>query len=1438
MLRYGATHEPPVKPRALRFGLLSSEEIRRMSVCEVTSNALYYRGLPASGGLLDPLMGTVDRRHLCATCLRDARRCQGHPGHIELSVPVYHFGFLELVLKTLRTLCFGCSRVCVTDDERASEAVVPSSLRGRNRLLHLHGVLRTRKHCPHCGMPRPTLSRAPLGLRIEWPAGAAWECDEECQSCTQGGPVMRAEEALSMLRHIPAEDVAYLGFDASTAHPKDMIVEALVVPPPCTRPAIYSSEGSRSRGQNDLTARLLEILKRSQDVQLDAPDAQERIDRLQYEVFAFVNNHARLQKPASMGRGGSSATCKSLADRLRGKEGRVRGNLMGKRVDFSARCVITPDANFDCDRVGVPYKIAKMLTIPETVNSINICTLAQRVKRGGHDVHGARSVVSVDGTVTNLVNCPERHKILIRPGDVVERYLSDDDVVVFNRQPSLHLHSMAGHRVRLMPGHTFRLSLVTASPYNADFDGDEMNLHVPQSKAAMAECAALMAVSQNCINVQSNKPVMSIVQDSLLAIYYMTQSQILLDHAHACRLLGPTRHVPHVLPPPAVVVRVGGAVAARHWTGKQLVSCLFPDDLVFETDEVVVRDGQLLMGELRKAHVGTSAGGITDLLCRQHGGVACLRFMGDAQRMTHAFLLQRGHHVGIDDVMLSPEGQARVTERLETARRLCEDIQRDMDHAPPEVARVGESAILRLLSKTLLQAGSIVNEHMPLSNAIRRMVNAGSKGSFVNLSQICAALGQQTLQGGRIVSEKEGRTLPSFSPGDPSIASRGMVVNSFALGLTPTELFYHAVGGREGLVDTAVKTSATGYLQRCMNKSMEDHRVMHDGTVRNSLDEVVSTKWGTDGMHPARLERIPLTHLLLLQDDEVARRFTPTEAARFDALRAQVLRTRTHVLCDAGDAIDGRVLLPFDPRRVQRALAAMPVDDHEEAPQNNVAEDDTRHLPMVVQLVLLDTFCALRTRGRSSQRVAKVKDEVFASIEAAWASPGDSVGCLAAQSIGEPCTQLTLNTFHTSGCDSKAVTMGIPRLKELLDASKSSKTPCTTLRFLDDTPDTVPAMVARTLPRTRLDDVVMSCTVMAEEEARARDHGAWSILAVHKALHHEDETSRFVVCLELHREMMRRRDLTPTAVRALLRRRLRGKAQVLSSEVNAVDWFLLIRFRRVREMASHGGLTADHEAILCRRAAKVLLDTVVLGGHPHITGGVATTAHRRCARGRVREEAVVHAYGHCLAECAALPHVDWSRCTSNDLWEVLPTLGVEACAHVLYDQLKTVVSYDGTYVDDRHLLLLVDTMCRGGGLMPLNRHGINRVEDTSPLMRCSFEETMDVLCEAAVFGESENACGVTSCIMTGQLAKLGTGGVDVSVRDDTVKVSTRRRQGPRVLRSKCRSHLDDEAMCGRLRVEQVWNHPPERPRPASPHEGILRKRIRWRPTSPVAMEEE
>ena len=435
-------------------------------------------------------------------------------------------------------------------------------------------------------------------------------------------------------------------------------------------------------------------------------------------------------------------------------------------------------------------------------------------------------------------------------------------------------------------------------------------------------------------------------------MYELTRQDVVLDRSRVCRLMACTKKLRHAqrLPPPA-----GRGAGGYFWTGKQIVSLLLPEDLSLgrardagEGDAVgwkdeslaaIIRKGRLLCGRLSKTELGSASRSIVDVLCREHGGHAAIAFISDVQRLANTFLTMHDHSVGIHDVILPSDGHRRVCERLQKATSLCEEIQRTARGAPSSMRDSAERGILRILSKTLLQTGGIVDECLDPDNGIRRMVSCKSKGSFVNLSQICGALGQQSLVGQRLSGGQQGRLLSCFAKEDDGLLSKGMVYNSFSLGLSPPELFCHAVGGREGLVDTAVKTSQTGYLQRRLNKSMEDVCVHEDGTLCDAMESIISFRWGCDGMDPVHVERVPL-EALRLTEAQVREEYG--SVWRTDARSA---RGRARVRCTCSTSPSTRASSSRSTRRSARARTrrsrrmenATPEDNAENATPEEVA---------------------------------------------------------------------------------------------------------------------------------------------------------------------------------------------------------------------------------------------------------------------------------------------------------------------------------------------------------------------------------------------------------------------------------------------------------------------------------------------------------------------
>ena len=1000
-----------------------------------------------------------------------------------------------------------------------------------------------------CGHRQPVIRKE--GLKL-----VASMKDQEGGGATGEGRVtLSGEKVLAILKKISDADIVALGFHPLYSRPEMMLITVVPVPPPPVRPAIMMD--ATMRGEDDLTHKLADILKANMALRKHEQDGSpghivaEFEALLQFHVATYMDNDLpgipqALQK--------SGRPLKSLRARLKGKEGRLRGNLMGKRVDFSARTVITPDPNLSLDEVGVPRSVAMTLTVPEAVTPLNMTRLTQLVQNGSMEYPGARYVIREDGTRISLaLGGPAARNTPLQPGYVVERHLQDGDPVLFNRQPSLHKMSMMGHRVRVMPYSTFRLNLSVTTPYNADFDGDEMNLHAPQSLEARAELQELAAVPRQIISPQSNKPVMGIVQDSLLGIRKMTRRDVLLTREQVMNLVlwvpgwsGPDPSMgastgPHPLqgqlPIPAILKPV------PRWTGKQILSMVLPrvNLLAYHSahpdgevnnecspgdTRVWIEDGQLLTGILCKRTVGNTSGGLVHVILQEHGPAAATAFFNGVQRVVNQWLLSHGFSIGIGDTVADVRTMATITSAISKAKRRVQEIIQESQHAPGLTCLPGmtrretfERLVTNELDRARNTSGKSAQSSLKEQNNVKQMVVAGSKGNAINISQMTACVGQQSVEGRRIPFGFKHRTLPHFTKHDDGPESRGFVENSYLRGLTPQEFFFHAMGGREGLIDTAVKTAETGYIQRRLVKALEDVAVQYDGTVRNAVGDIIQFLYGDDGMDATFLEKQALEGGRLSPSafearfkldlaalpgrarpediwdrgvaDEVARQ-TPAIQVALDrewrtllADREALLKPPSHGASKRTPLLDPlsmdtsrplpvhvrrliwtiRNKLHVDPRQptdlspmyviqgvsdlMLRLQAALCPGDPRSSQQDSVAGHALTLFGIHVRSML-----AVKRVLFEYRLTRAAFDAILGEIEVrtlrAMVAPGEMVGTIAAQSIGEPATQMTLNTFHLAGVASSMMNHGVPRLKEIINVAKKMKTPGLSVYLKDD----------------------------------------------------------------------------------------------------------------------------------------------------------------------------------------------------------------------------------------------------------------------------------------------------------------------------------------------------------------------------------------------------
>ncbi|UCC18324.1 MAG: DNA-directed RNA polymerase subunit A' [Promethearchaeota archaeon] len=876
----------------IKFGLLSPDEIRKMSAARIITADTYDEdGLPIPSGLMDQRLGTIEPGQRCQTCGNLVSNCMGHFGHIELARPVIHVGYAKKVLKVLRSICPECSRLMLTEEEKEKFRVDQI----KHRKIFFEGDedaakivfkrARKTKTCPYCGGKKKKII-------IEKPT--TFYEEEEGKGSRRITPI----EILERLKKMSDVDLRILGISPENARLEWVIFTVLPIPPVCARPSITLDSGIRS--EDDLTHKLVDVIRINQrlreNIDAGAPHliVEDLWELLQYHITTYFDNQVSGIPPA---RHRSGRALRTLTQRLKGKEGRFRSNLSGKRVDFSARSVISPNPYISINDVGVPIEIAKILTIPTNVNDWNIEEMKQMVLNGPFKHPGANYIIRNDRRRIDLRYVKNRKIIadMLAPGFTIERHLNNGDLVLFNRQPSLHRMSIMAHEVKIMRGRTFRLNLTVCPPYNADFDGDEMNLHVPQSEEARTEAELLLKVQEHILSPRFGGPILGGIQDFISSVFQFTSKDSLYSKKDTLKLLyigDVYQNNPHFKFDQLIPSLTD---PEPMYSGKDIFSTLFPDDLNIKVKSkfckkcevckeedceydayVVIKNGHLITGTIDENSFGAmQSNSILQRIIKDHGNALGRQFLDSATKMLLYVIRQNGMTMGLDEVYVYGHAYEAIQKILENANA---ESQKLIDAFYNNDTTILRRAPGRSMRETLeLRIRQVLAEARNKGNETAAdfigdeahsviMTKSGARGNILNLGQMSALVGQQAIRGERINRGYSMRTLPHFKINDLSPRSRGFVSSSYRNGLKPEEFFFHAMGGREGLVDTAVRTSTSGYMQRRLVNALQDMVVENDGTVRNSDKNIIQFRFGDDGidaMHTDHGAAVNLDVLLL-----------------------------------------------------------------------------------------------------------------------------------------------------------------------------------------------------------------------------------------------------------------------------------------------------------------------------------------------------------------------------------------------------------------------------------------------------------------------------------------------------------------------------------------------------------------------------------------------
>jgi DNA-directed RNA polymerase II subunit RPB1 len=1387
----------------IQICIFSPEEIEKRSAVEITNAGTYEGNEPKIGGLFDPRMGVLENGKECRSCGQTNHKCPGHFGHFRLARPVYYIQFMPFIQNVLSCVCLNCSKLVIDKTYRSHMLKYKGEARWREVLTACKEIKRCGQETEDgCGALQPSRFVREGIARIV----AEWDnidgADPSTAKSKQRQP-LEVEYVLRLFRRISDEDVDFMGLSRYWSRPDWMICTVLPIPPPQVRPSVIQDNNQRS--EDDLTHKLAEIIKTNNSslqarIEANAPKAviDEWTNVLQYHVATLVDNQIPGVAPSAQRNG---RPLKSIQQRLGSKEGRIRYNIQGKRVEFSARSVITPDPSISIAELGVPEKIAMNLTRPERVTPFNKDNLYRYIQNGPNKHPGAKTVRRQDGRIISLkhVNLKE---VSLHYGDIVNRHLMDGDIVLFNRQPTLHRMSMMGHRVKVLKGKTFRLNVSVTAPYNADFDGDEMNLHAPQSIEAATELEEIAAVPHQIVSPRHALPLISIVQDTLVGSYRLTRDNVSFNRSEFMNLMMWNKKFDGTLPE-------AKAGDGKRWKGHQVLSQLLPPINLEMTNsskkKVVIKEGEVLEGQFDKSIYSKASKGIVHVTFNDYGSETTVNLIDSLQMTIEQFLVYNGFSVGISDLIADSGTKDEMNKKIKEKKSEVETtlLQLHQDLFDNNTGKTNqaefEDRTFGILNRALELAGDAGQASLANENRMTAMVKAGSKGGPINIAQMIACVGQQNIDGKRIPYGFEDRTLPHFKRYDDSAAARGFIENSFITGLSPQEFFFHAMSGREGLIDTAVKTAETGYIQRQLIKAMEDLVTQNDGTVRDANMNITQFHYGEDGIASTKIENQPL-ELVKLSDEDIQREYglegvdlTPMlkpgvtrgdDAALLTEYVAAVKEDREMIVekvfrrGNQGSVYAAvnmeRLLLniktkfgltpeqPTDltPRYVLEGIKAI------------IGKTQTFHkIWAAILRHYLAPFKLINDRFTVLAFDTLVEVLVTKNWQA-WSQPGEQVGIVAAQSIGEPATQMTLNTFHLAGVASKSnVTRGVPRLKELLKVTQNPKATSLTISLKPEYANskTKAREVAQELELTLLRDMTVKTAIYYDPSDNSsvlkEDRELLAFYKLFELKEEPEKWSKWMLRIELNREVMFDKNITLDDIMFVLRRKFDDEINVIYSDFNSQK--LVMRIRLPLDMADEDSTKnpANLDALsYYKKFQNKLLNSIIIRGMPGVKAATFRKGDPRyffnteSGKYETREEYILDTDGSNFLEVMNHPAIDGNRIYSTHVHDIYALLGIEAARAVLFNEIQTL--FEEGQINYRHLGLLTDVMTRGGRLMSVDRYGINKL-DIGPLAKASFEETERILLKAAVFGEIDPITGVSANIMTGQPIRGGTAFSDI-----------------------------------------------------------------------------
>ena len=1437
----------------IEFCILGNDEIEELSAIQnpegLTKTENYNNYEPVVGGLIDSRLGTTDIYINCATCGLNEEKCPGHFGHIRLSESVFHLGFLLHIKKILSCICIKCSKLLIYKNEEAINMVLKNK-KGKKRFNEIRKLCKNITYCQKenygCGSIIPSIKKIKTSYTISLVAETNLQfiSKDNIQENKKIKEILTPEKCYNILKNISDTDCEILGFNPKINRPEMMIIKLFIVPPISMRPSSKMDNLITISYEDDLTIKISDIIltnlkikkyKDRDNISINKNSIHHTTDGnlykalLQFHIGTYYKNDSVPFLKSEMRNG---KVLKSISTRLNGKSGRIRLNLMGKRIEFSARTVIGADPYLNINELGVPLKIAMNLTIPEKVTKDNIDRLTEMIKNGKNKYPGANYVISkslTDPSKSYMIKLAYRKEnIILKFGDIVERHLMDGDPIIFNRQPTLHKLSMMAHRIKVIKNKglsTFKLPLAVTPPYNADFDGDEMNMHVPQNIETAMEIITLGDVKKNIISPGKSSPAIGCVQDTVYGVYLLSKSKVRWDD-----VMNILQHT---------TLKKYNIERGKEYTGLELFSMLIPKKINLSNSVITIMDGIIKEGVINKSIVGAQKNGLIHLIWNEYGPNKTQKFIDNVQKMTNSWLLYNGFTIGFSDIFIKEEIQDNVDKLIKTKeleiKCLITNFEDNMDILDNNIF---EQNIQSNINAFVADIHNYINKNANDENSFYVTVTSKSKGDIRNLGQITGLVGQQNIEGKRIKKNVNNRTMYHFYSHDDSAYARGLCINSFKRGVSFPEFVFICAAGREGLMDTAIKTADTGYIQKRIIKALEDLVIKYDGTVRNSDDKVIQYVYGNNNIDTIHIINNKLK-LINLDNKEIEKqyKFTKNEMSEMKKfteedneklynktiqLRDEIRRIHNIIYMDSVSIIDTFSLFTdlkkiinnnkyTDKKDIKKLEPLYVLSEIERILDSNIInilcmtkkdkenkkslkkKDDMLYKTLLT-IFLYDYLnpkrCIYEYR-LNKQQFDNIINNIVNDYRKSKVQPGEMVGIIAAQSIGEPATQMTLNTFHSAGAGTKGIE-GVPRLRELLSCTKNSKKPIMKLYMKKKYRENYNKVknISTNIKNITLKQISDKIELYYDPEPYNNSFRDRDNVKSDFKIQHQTNTScmsniellPWLFRISLNIEAMYDSNITLLDIKSRFcnywsnklsnKKSLKKDEKILLDNINNIGISsnydnTLIPIIHIRIDLNN----FDYNYIM--DIQKIIIDNFKIKGIKNIKEVDIETKELNIFEkdGSIKKinQNIIVTEGVNISDIIKLKGIDLSKIITTDIVTIYEIYGINAVKTLLENQLNSVVSIGGG-ICKHHISLLANIITNTGTLTSIDRHGLNKL-DTAPLSRASFENTVEQLLESAIFGEVDNMKSISSRIMVGQPIKGGTGLCDIILDVDMIENS-------------------------------------------------------------------